>query len=121
MVKLLLERGADPFTENDSFSLTPLHEAARRGFREICSLLLNDSRIKATNVNFGKVSPLHMACVGGDRGICELILSHGADITYRTAVTDNTPLHFAAWTGDEETCDFLVKAGNRLFPFLFRK
>ena len=120
MVKLLLERRADPFIENDSFSMTALHEAARRGFREICILLLNDSRIKATTVNYGKVSPLHTACMSGDRGTCELILSYGADITYRSEVTNNTPLHFAAWTGDEEICDLLIKEGNRSFSLLFR-
>ena len=114
MVRLLLERGADPLIGNESYSVSPLHEAARRGFREICSHLLNDSRIKATTVNYGSFSPLHMACVGGDRATCELILNHGADITYTSRITNNTPLHFAAWKGYQYNCELLIKAGNRL-------
>ena len=119
VVKLLLERGANPLIGNESSSISPLHEAARRGFTEICILLLNDSRIKATTINYGHISPLHMACFGGDRATCELILKHGADVTYISKVTKNTPLHFAAWNGDEYNCKLLINAGNCSFSLTY--
>ena len=119
VVKLLLERGANPLIGNESSSISPLHEAARRGFTEICILLLNDSRIKATTKNYGNVSPLHMACLGVDRATCELILKHGADVTYISRITKNTPLHFAAWNGDEYICKLLINTGNCSFSLTY--
>lgn len=113
IVKILLERGADPFKEGNNH-LTPLHSAARWGFSEICSLLLKDPRLKATAVKDKNASPLHLACLSGDRKTCELFLANGADIMLKSA-THHTPLHFAAWQGNEDICEFLVKTGNSLF------
>ena len=114
IVKRLLERGADPFIEGDN-RLTPLHSAARRGFTEICRLLLRDSRSKAAAENEKRASPFHLACLSGNLETCELFLAHGADVVMKS-VTQHTPLHFAAWQGNENICEFLIETGNSLFP-----
>ena len=90
--------------------LTPLHSAARRGYTEICSLLLKDSRVKATIVNCRDFSPFHLACLGGNRETCELFLENDADIMAKS-MTQHTPLHFAAWPGHEEICQLLIETG----------
>ena len=115
IVKILLQRGADPFIENDAH-LTPLHIAARRGFTEISSLLLKDARVQGTSLNQGKLTPFHMACIGGNRKTCELFLRNGADIMYR-ALSRSTPLHLAAWQGYEDICQLLIETGNPLLYF----
>lgn len=112
IVKRLLDRGADPFIEGDNH-LTPLHSAARRGFTEICRLLLRDSRLKAAAVNGKRMSPFHLACLSGNQQTCELFLANGADVM--TSAKYHTPLHYAAWQGNENICQFLIETGNSLF------
>ena len=112
IVKRLLDRGADPFIEGDNH-LTPLHSAARRGFTEICRLLLRDSRLKAAAVNGKRMSPFHLACLSGNQETCELFLANGADVM--TSAKYHTPLHYAAWQGNENICQFLIETGNSLF------
>ena len=113
IVKRLLERGADPFIESDNH-LTPLHSAARRGFTEICRLLLRDPRLKLTAVKDRRASPFHMACLSGNLETCELFLANGSDMAMKSE-THHTPLHFAAWQGNEKICDFLIETGKSLF------
>lgn len=115
IVKRLLDRGADPLIEGDNH-LTPLHSAARRGFTEICRLLLRDSRLKAAAINGKRPSPFHLACLSGNRETCELFLANDADVTV-TWATNHTPLHFAAWEGNENICEFLIETGNSLFSY----
>ena len=113
IVKRLLEREADPFIESDNH-LTPLHSAARRGFTEICRILLRDPRLKSTAVKYKRASPFHLACLSGSRETCELLLANGADVLTKSS-THHTPLHFAAWQGKESICEFLIETGNSLF------
>ena len=110
MVKLLLERGADPLIPNNS-QLTPLHSAARRGLLEICRLLFNDSRVKHSFSYNGGMPPFHLACFGGSREVCELFLRNGADVSSKTASL-NTPLHLASFQGHEDVCELLIETGN---------
>ena len=108
--KILLQRGADPLIRNDNH-LTPLHSAARRGYIELCSLLLKDPRVQASFLNHGNPPPLHMACLSGSREMCELFLKSGVDITSKYS-TGFTALHIAAIKGHEEICQLLIETGN---------
>ena len=111
IVKLLLEKGADPMIPSNSL-LTPLHSAARRGFLDICSLLLKDPRVEPTvGLGSGGVQPFHLACISGNRELCELFLRNGADITSNSR-TKYTPLHVASFQGHEEVCHLLIETGN---------
>ena len=109
IVKVLLERGADPLKAGEN-RLTPLHSAARRGFTEICSLLLKDSRVKTNLVTCRDFSPFHLACLSGQIETCKLFLENGADIMVKS-MTQHTLLHFAAWQGHEEICQLLIETG----------
>ena len=112
IAKLLLQRGADPLIEND-INVTPLHTAARRGSKELCSLLLKDPRVQTASLNHGSLSPFHMACLSGNRDVCELFLKSDCDITSKN-INGIAPLHIAAWKGYEEICQVLIEAGNPL-------
>ena len=58
--------------------MTPLHRAARNGFENICSLLIeNGADVNAIN-RFGQTA-LHNAAYYGHEYICRLLLKHGAD------------------------------------------
>ena len=92
--------------------LTPLHSAARRGFLDICDLLLKDSRVEAAvGLGSGWVQPFHLACMSGNRELCELFLRNGADITSNSR-SKYTPLHVASYQGDEDVCHLLIETGN---------
>ena len=108
IVKILLEKGADPMIPSNSL-LTPLHSAARKGFLDICGLLLKDSRVEPT-VGLG-VQPFHLACMSGNRELCELFLRNGADVTSNSR-SKYTPLHVASFQGHEEVCHLLIETGN---------
>lgn len=108
-VKVLLQRGADPSIPDDETE-TPLHFAARRGYQDIVTLLLDDTRTKVNCADSRNSTPFHAACSGGDRSVCELLLKHGADLTAKTKNRLNA-LHFAAYNGSADICELLVSAG----------
>lgn len=108
-VKVLLQRGADPSIPDDETE-TPLHFAARRGYKEIAALLLEDTRTEVNYADSINLTPFHAACSSGDRSLCEMLLKHGADLT---AKTNNllTGFHFAAYNGDVDICELLISTG----------
>ena len=114
-VKVLLQRGADP-TIPDSENGTPLLFAARRGYTEIATLLLNDRRTNVNYANSAKITPFHAACYSGDRPLCELILARGADLTAKTSNL-TTGFHFAALNGNMEICELLISAGMKSIQY----
>lgn len=117
IVKLLLERGADPtITADDNEVLSPLKSAARRGNKEICRLLLQDSRVKE-RINDGNiVTPLTFACMSGSREVCDLFLANGADLESSTTLWSS--LHVASYVGSEDVCAFLLERASKQLPNL---
>ena len=93
VIKLLLERGADPLIENE-VEMSALDSAVRTRDVEICVLLLEKQRVK-NYLSQGNLKPLLLACYEGRREVCELLLRYGADFT-RTVFGGSTPLHTAA-------------------------
>ena len=116
IVKLLLERGADPVIPNNNI-FTPLHSAARRGNTEICRLLLEDPRVKDIFGEERFMKPLLLACMSGNRETCELFLRNGADVVSQ-ARSGFTALHTACFFGHEEICELLIKSGNIFWTYL---
>jgi ankyrin repeat protein len=75
-VKLLLERGVDPNTQ-DKDGDTPLHKAAYKGYVDVVKLLLEhgaDPNIK----NKSGITPLYWAVFRGHVEVVKLLLEHGA-------------------------------------------
>ena len=109
MIKLLLERGADPLIENE-VEMSALDSAVRTRDVEICILLLEKQRVK-NYLSQGNLKPLFIACHDGKREVCELFLRYGVDLT-RPGFRGSTPLHTAAFQGHEDVCELFIETGN---------
>ena len=109
VIKLLLERGADPLIATE-IQTSPLDSAVRTSLVEICVLLLEDQRVK-NYLDQGNLKPLLLACYEGRREVCELLLRYGADFT-RTVFGGSTPLQIAAFQGHEDVCELFIETGN---------
>lgn len=119
VVKFFFERGVNFFIGNEFFLILLFYEVVRRGFMEICILLLNDFRIKVIIINYGYILFLYMVCFGGDWVICELILKYGVDVIYILKVIKNILFYFVVWNGDEYNCKFFINVGNCLFFLMY--
>ena len=109
VIKLLLERGADPLIENE-VEMSALDSAVRTRDVEICILLLEKQRVK-NYLSQGNLKPLFIACHDGKREVCELFLTYGVDLT-RPGFRGSTPLHTAAFQGHEDVCELFIETGN---------
>ena len=82
IVKLLLDKGADPNAITKD-NCTALQTAAERGYREIVELLLDKGANLDDRMGNGKTA-LHLAAENGRREIVELLLDRGANINNKT-------------------------------------
>lgn len=84
-----------------------LHLASRKGFRDVCVLLLEaKAELDAEEITDGKHA-LHEACRYGQYDVCELLLDRKARLE-EANFTGLRPLHWAATGGHVEVCDFLL-------------
>ena len=87
--------------------LTPLHEAAGGGHKDIVALLLaHGADVNARDV--GGRTPLHEAAAGGHKDIVALLLAHGADANARD-INGRTPLFDA---GRADVMEALLAGGS---------
>lgn len=93
VVKLLLERGADPNMKNDVED-TALQLAAFNGQFSIVVQLINEHADLEAYNKF-RLTPLHRATVNGHDDVVNYIIRRGVNINARD-VNDWTPLHWAA-------------------------
>ncbi|KAH7011275.1 hypothetical protein EDB80DRAFT_711484 [Ilyonectria destructans] len=105
IVRLLLEKGADPETENTIIGTKPLSWAAARGHEGAVKLLLE----KGANIESSSSSgwtPLLWAADNGHEAVVKLLLEKGANI--ESSASDGwTPLSRAANNGHEAVVNLL--------------
>jgi len=98
-IKKLISQGAD-VNAKDKRGMTPLHNAAYYGQRQVAEVLI----AKGANVNETDTAgqaPLHIAANFGAKFVPELLLVNGASISARD-IAGNTPMHAAADCPDVE-------------------
>lgn len=109
MVRLLLDRGADP-NQTNRHLCTALHfAAARREQHEIVSLLLaHQARPNAASL-FG-ITPLHFAAISGDLPTARLLCDAGAALEVADAA-GYTAFLWAVEKDQAEMLEFLLSRG----------
>ncbi|PKB15326.1 ankyrin repeat domain-containing protein [Flavobacterium sp. 5] len=112
LVKLLLDKGADPnIASNNSFKVAPIHSACAISHFDIAQLLIKHG----ANVNAKQMqgfTPLHSAAHNGETKLSKLLIDNGAEIN---AKTDNglTPLFMANEKNFQETAELIIKHGGQ--------
>src|SRR2546428_10329165 len=90
--------------------MTPLHQAAEVGDRDLTASLLASGADPAAVTRIGRYTPLHVAAKGGHAAVVRLLVAAKADVGALTT-TGATPLHFAAASGSAETVTILLDNG----------
>jgi uncharacterized protein len=85
LVKMLLERGANPARPSrNAFAVAPIHSAVAVNSEGIARLLLEHKADPNARQQQG-ITPLHSAAHNGNAGIVKLLLAFGADRNLRSA------------------------------------
>ncbi len=113
MVKLLLEKGANPnIPSNNKFKVAPIHSACSISNYAITELLIKNG----ANVNSKQLqdyTPLHSAVHNGKIELVELLIDNGADVNAKTE-DGRTPLSIALEKEFKELADLIEKYGGKL-------
>ena len=106
----LVSGGADPSLVN-SQGATPLHYAARRGSKQMASLLLGHPKVDINARDGSNLTPLHFSCIHGNEEVCQLFLNRSADLQAKSSDL-MTPLHFAVFNGNPGTAKLILQKGK---------
>lgn len=111
LVKLLLEKGANPnIPSNNQFKVAPIHSACSVSNYEITELLINNG----VNVNARQVhgyTPLHSTAHNGKVELSKLLIDSGADVNAK-ADDGKTPLSIALEKGFKEISELIESHGG---------
>jgi len=121
-VKALLKANPDLVFTKDKDGVTPLHEAAFAGHKDVTELLLTHGAHVNARDNAGD-TPLYWAAENAFppeaenkaniKDVAELLLAKGADVNAKDKA-GATPLHNAARMGWKEMADLLLTHGARI-------
>ena len=97
IARLLVNSGANVNVTDDE-GWTPLHAAARSGYRDIAELLL-ESGASLDVRNKNQETPLHVACYNGKLDVSRFLIDRGSDMNSRDE-NGFIPLHCGVtiWT-----------------------
>ena len=104
-----LDAGAD--VNAKMWRRTPLHRAAREGYKEIVELLIAKGADVNANEDCGW-TPLHLAASRSHEEIVELLIAKGADVNAKEKF-GWTPLGEAVFKGKKEIAALLRKHGGK--------
>ena len=93
---------------------TPLHLAAKNGFRDLVDVLVQSGgNVNARNFPMQE-TPLHLATRNGHRFIAQFLVQQGSQVNARNVPWQETPLHLATRNGHRHIAQFLVQQGSQV-------
>jgi len=111
VMRRLVEANA-PLELRNNALLTPLMEAARAGYADVCSVLIEggvDVELQAPRGNMA----LHMAAKAGHRDVCKVLIREGGCDPNAKGQNGYTPLHLAAHGGHSSSVRTLLDLGAK--------
>ena len=84
-VKQHLAAGTDVDKKGSQLGSTALHQAARKGRKEVANLLINKGADVNAATDYG-VTPLHTSAGSGHKEIAELLIAKGANVNAKIAL-----------------------------------
>ncbi len=109
IARLLVDSGADVDVTDDDEGDTPLHAAARCGYRDIAELLL-ESGARLDIWNDSGAPPLQIACIYGQLEVSRFLINRGSDINSRSK-DGYTLLRSASYGGHLDIALLLLDCG----------
>ena len=91
-------------------SKSPLHQAAKLGFRDLVAHLIAEHPEHINACSRSGFTPIHVAAMNRHFDTLALLLEHGADVDSRN-VYGQTPLHWAAVDGEVDVGQYLLDCG----------
>lgn len=110
MVKLLLDRGANPDQMN-RVGMAPLAFAARFGHTKCVEWLLEAGADPSQTGKTYQLTPMMGAAVSGDLGIAQRLFEAGADLTTLDLVNQGNALMWAMFYGKEDLAIWMLENG----------
>ncbi|XP_048254634.1 palmitoyltransferase AKR1-like [Haliotis rufescens] len=111
MVKYIFSQNITDINSRGMHGMTPLHLAAREGYREVFDLVL-DKGGDASLVDINGDNILHVACLGGHVEMVKYILSQNISDINSRGMYERTPLMGAATFGHREVFELVVDKGG---------
>lgn len=111
IVKMLLDRGADPDCTDPQGETRPLQWAALRGHTAVCECLLEAGAKVDLPEGADTISPLRFAAGRPETDTLALLLRFGADPNVIDTKGGDFPLRVAAETGNVDAVERLLAAG----------
>ena len=105
-VRTLLNSNPNLLSSKTDEGLTPLHEAALYGRKEVVELLL-DRKAEINSTDNGGGTALHYAAMNDHKDVVELLLTNNAEVN-ATNLDGDTPLDYAAMKGHNDIIKLLL-------------
>ena len=93
---------------------TPLHLAAKNGFRDLVDVLVQSGgNVNARNFPMQE-TPLHLAARNGHQLIAQFLIQQGSQVNARNVPSRETPLHLASRNGHQQVAEVLIRHGGQV-------
>ena len=93
---------------------TPLHLAAKNGFRDLVDVLVQSGgNVNARNFPIQE-TPLHLAARSGHQHIAQFLILQGSQVNALNVPFRETPLHLASRNGHQQIAELLIQHGSQV-------